>query len=355
VAPAFPFIVAPVLRVFGDTPTGRAAITILNAAWSALAYAAWPLMARRCGLPWQIGLWSAAIPALVPIYGTVETSFFETALSTLASVVVLLETIRLCQAETLRPRDGVLLGSLWAAALLTAPQLLLVMAGFVVCLVGRNRPAAASGGFALALVLTVATLLTPWTVRNYAATGGVVFVRSNLGLELQVSNHNGASPFWYGNWDFIRGHHPFLSAEESRTLGVLGEAAYGRRQGENAVAWMWSKPGAFVWLTARRIWFFWIFPGDIPLNLSWVYCLLTALAVYGVVHLRRINPIASDVLVVFVVGFPLPYYLIELDARYRLPFCGVMFFLAACGAHALLEPGDSADARGDGRHSAVSL
>jgi hypothetical protein len=186
VAPGFPFIAAAALRLYGDAPVGRAVVSILNALFAALAYALWPLVAWRAGLPWRLGFYAAAVPAALPLYGTVETSFFESSLTTLASVVVTLETLRLWQQPRLSAAKGMRFGCVWGATLLIGPQLVLVLFAYLGCLFAARPRPLHRGAFVAGLLVTTALALAPWTVRNYYATGGLVFVRSNIGLELYV-------------------------------------------------------------------------------------------------------------------------------------------------------------------------
>jgi hypothetical protein len=122
---------------------------------------------------------------------------------------------------------------------------------------------------------------------------------------------------------------------EAIAVRESGEAAYNRVKLAEAAAWARARPGEFFALTAKRVWYFWFFPADLPVRTPWLYYLLNVMAILGLSHLRQINRTAWRVFVAFGLVFPLPYYFLQLDARYHLPVCSTLFFLAACGVHSV--------------------
>jgi hypothetical protein len=138
--------------------------------------------------------------------------------------------------------------------------------------------------------------------------------------------------------------HPNTSVREAETLMTIGEANYDREQKRTTLAWIAAHPASFFHLTIARFWQFW-FPAleTIPPMLGraetgyfptpdfmqeWIrhqnalvysIWLATALSIPGILlMLRRSQPVS-----VFVVGalavYPLLYYVVVSDIRYRYP------------------------------------
>ena len=179
-----------------------------------------------------------------------------------------------------------------------------------------------------ALVLLGAFLVSiPWGVRNYRAFDAVFFVRSNLGLELRMGNHEGAT----ANIDdphFRDTPHPRTTASETARIRELGEVAYMRENGREAVDWIASHPGEFTRLTAQRIRYFWLGPLDDPAT-ALLFVALAALAALGAAGaLRRLPPARSAALLIPLLTYPLIYYLVPWQHRYRFPIEWILFLLA---------------------------
>ncbi len=59
----------------------------------------------------------------------------------------------------------------------------------------------------VSLLITGAVVL-PWTIRNHQKLGAWMFMRSNFGLELRVSNNNMAGATAQENKDIYKHFHP---------------------------------------------------------------------------------------------------------------------------------------------------
>lgn len=339
VAPVYPFVVAAGLTIFGDSSFGRLFPHILNAVFAALVPALLPAVADAARLGRLVGVLAGVPLALFPFFVSVELSLFEAPLAALLGVLVTWRTIAAMHASASAAK-GLSLGSLSGLAVLTAPQFGLVVACFAGGLwLHWRRDAKRTAAIALFLAAG-AIIVVPWCVRNYFATGTVGLVRGNLGLELAISNNNEASPFLYVNWERSLMHvrHPFLNPAESLLVGQLGEARYNEQRLSEMLTWAGERPLAFGSLTLRRIWHFWVFPGDSPLNLTILYYPIVALAALGALRMwRELRPTAWPLLT-FLAVFPLPYYLVQLDGRYRYPMIWVLSIAAAAGLSSLLGP-----------------
>jgi hypothetical protein len=174
--------------------------------------------------------------------------------------------------------------------------------------------------------MTLACL--PWTMRNHAALGGLVFMRSNFGLELRMGNHEGAAPTLGLSQDRGTLRHPRSLPDEAREVRRLGELAYMRAAEREARDWIRSHPLAFARLTLLRVAQFWLGPlDDVPVAVG--TALLTLLAAAGA---RRAWPCLDAArraaLLTPLVTFPLVYYVVGYEARYREPLDGLLLVLA---------------------------
>jgi hypothetical protein len=101
-----------------------------------------------------------------------------------------------------------------------------------------------------------------------------------------------------------------------------------RDSGDEARAWIASHPGSFARLTAERFAYFWLGPLDRP-GIAVLFSLLTGLALLGALEgFRRLTPPQFAALVIPLLTFPLVYYLVPWQHRYRFPVEWVLFLLA---------------------------
>jgi len=181
----------------------------------------------------------------------------------------------------------------------------------------------------VAMTLGMLVACLPWGWRNYRELHAVFFIRSNLGLELRMGNHDGAAAAMevmdrMGR-DYI---HPRAQEEEARKVQEMGEAAYMRQAGREALDWIARHPGRFVGLTASRAAHWWLGP---------LYHPTTALATTGLTLLALVGawlafPALSvpqrAALVIPLVTYPLIYYVVAYMPRYREPVDWIFFLLA---------------------------
>ncbi len=224
---------------------------------------------------------------------------------------------------------ALLLGVVWAGAFHLTPSLLPVMFGclaFDVCWIRSRR---ARAHVAITLVGVVIACV-PWTLRNYAVFGDVMFIRSNFGLELRMGNHEGAVADLDAMDARERGalRHPRTDLAEAERLRDLGEVEYMRRSRREALDWISGHPLAYGWLVASRAVQFWLgSSASGPLAVAWA--VLSVLAALG---LWRLWPTLSHpsraAFVIPLVSFPLVYYLVVFMPRYAAPLTGILLVLA---------------------------
>lgn len=112
-------------------------------------------------------------------------------------------------------------------------------------------------GAAAIAALALAVFLVPWTMRNAAAFGEPILLRSNAGLELALANHPGALDRSNPRETYmnrLNKIHPAPSPNAYRAMQAAGgEAAYARELGNRAKAWMTSHPSAVAMLAFRHL------------------------------------------------------------------------------------------------------
>ena len=211
-------------------------------------------------------------------------------------------------------------GFAWGIAFWFGPALLpifIVMAAFT-----RKKVAA--------LVLIALAVVAPWILRDYVQLGKAYWIRSNLGLELHVSNNpnsvaDGNTNLWQTNsFDFHPAHGYVACAEMQR----IGETAYMTTQMNAAVSWIRSNPGPFARLTLLRIWYFWSPAYGSRLRQIAAF-VITLFALAGGVLAVRSRPLSRGLFIGAFVAFPATYYLVQSDARFRAPIQPLLLLAAA--------------------------
>jgi hypothetical protein len=297
IAPGFPAVLSAIYTIFGDGMAGETAKRIIGCAVSALSYAFLPAVGRACGFRPGAGIGAGLFGAVFPLNRYEEVSGnFESPWAALFLMLLVYAA-----AANKQP---ILAG----AGLLFAPVLAPVFVAFA--LVRR---------WWLPLALAV-VMAAPWAWRNHQELGAWIWSRDNLGLELGLSNRDQAAPALRDNvrLGLHRASHPSHSPIEADKVCYYGEAGYNRLRMRTAVAWIESHPARFAILTLARMRWFW-FP-------SIYFSVLVLLAAYGI----RRAPSAWIFAAVWLL-FPLVYYAIQYDPRYRHPMEWSILLAAAKG------------------------
>jgi hypothetical protein len=179
-----------------------------------------------------------------------------------------------------------------------------------------------------------------WCGRNYYKLGAFV-VRTNLGMTLYASNNNCAQSSMFR--DQLNGcyqaHHPDVSVREAELLRDLGEVQYDRHRIADTKKWIKTNPTRFLELTRARLREFWFpatevvpagsfAPDDMVEARNWlkeqnriayVFWFVTGLSFPGfILMLRRREPVTVFALIALAI-YPLMYYTVVSDMRYRYP------------------------------------
>jgi hypothetical protein len=324
----------------------------INIVGYGLLYASFPAAAAALGMGTGAGVLAGLGAALVPPFRSSEV--FRGRDEWAAALLFLWLTVLVHRLTTdPRPsrRDAVVLGVGWGVLVHIQPATVTVLpAHALIWLILSRRsasrispdgaPANAPQRKSLAMAARqlllaaaiIVLMLAPWTVRNYQALGGWFFVRDNLGIELWISNGEGAQPSLTGNqgtkW-YER--HPMLSVMAMDEIRRDGEIAFNRRRLEEAWSWITANPDRFADLQPAS-------PGwiDLPSNpvtfaqrLAW-----SSAGWAGVLLLWRFgHRVTAAYLVSILIVYPLVYYVMQYSARYVVAISFAIFLPAGFAAH----------------------
>jgi hypothetical protein len=216
---------------------------------------------------------------------------------------------------------GLASGFLAAGLFLFNPSTILIFAPWMVWLAFRHRGSAKQVVAYCALVFGVALLFgAAWGFRNQQELGKFV-IRTNLGMTLFASDNDCARPSLKESEasNCYQVHHPNTNIEEARLLSTLGEIKYDQMRSRDAKTWMLTHREPFLRLTLARVRDFWFPIRDEQPFKSWVIWVSTLLSIPGlIVMFRKRIAVLPFVLVVLLI-YPLMYYIVVSDVRYRLP------------------------------------
>ncbi len=248
-----------------------------------------------------------------------------------ALVLALLVDATLRLRDSMSPVSWSGYGLLWGFAALANPAL----CGLLPFLLGwlifqRWRAGVISQALYARVALMFVLAVLPWTVRNYYAADGWVFVKSNFGLELWIGNHPDS---------YKKELHPMFSFPERFLLIMQGEADYNRGKERLAFAYIKANPGEFLRKSWSRVVDTWSARED-----SWADGWIAALhfsredvwlcSAFSVVTLAglllALRGIGAESLppAMCLMVFPIPYYITHTALRYRHPIDPLMTIFA---------------------------
>ena len=297
-----------------------------------------PLLARSLGLGFYSGVGASVLwlVARVPREVVWEQNFAGVLITVLAFLLY---------AALRRPLSMprlVLCAVLWGVLILLCPVALLALCAWILALqFARTQTPRKT----LVLVLLPLLMLAPWMVRNYQTFHRFVFVRDNLGMELEVSNNDCATFSFELNRmsGCYAQHHPNENMDEVAQVAQQGEVAYNQRRQHVAGEWIRAHPGDFAVLTARRFAAFWmpslLMPEQEAIRNPAFYSplrdaivtLASLVTIGGLILLWRNNRAACAAFLVWLATFPLIYYVTQYNERARIPVLWAIL-LPACYA-----------------------
>ncbi len=346
--PIPPGIVGLIYKLFGLTLTAGYIAWLVSIAFYAAVWAMLPWLARRVGLGGQIGVLAGLAGALMPRWpGHGE------GLTAIALGLLMVAFVGRWTSGRGISGGSLLLGVAGGVAFHVQPVLLPVVLGwmaFELWWSEDRRKWLFAGLMTLGMILAC----LPWGWRNYRTFDAVFFIRSNLGLELRMGNHEGAAAAM-DVMDRRQEHiHPRTHEAEARLVRELGEVAYMRQAGREALDWIKTHPGTFVGLTASRVVHWWLGPLYYPPG-AFMVTALTLLALLGAwLTFPSLAVPQRAALLIPLVTYPLIYYVVAYMPRYREPVNWIFLLLAGAAvwhwmggrqAARLFEPGLNDDGR----------
>lgn len=276
-----------------------------------------PILADAVGLPPLVGLLAGLI-SLWPAYGLEITTPFET---TIVSALVILATIFAVRGGWHRnasERSCLLQGALWGILLLFNTTVLIILMSLIAVAAaqyGRLWPKPFLWRVSLTAI-ALSLVVGPWIFRNYQRFHRFIFIRDNLGLELNVSNSDRARPTLEENRLVMS--HPNITPAETTLILQLGEVAYHHDKMKSAMAWIRTNPPRFLALALDRSRFFW-FPPDLSRRYRYPVWLVTAAGFVGLGWMFLRHKAAAGSLATLLLSYSAVFAIIQTDFRYRMP------------------------------------
>lgn len=326
--PLYPFILACWFRILGNPSLVTYAAVIGNMAANALTAILLPRLSKALFDDVLPGIFAAiACLAAMQLMPAWDTSY------TVAGLILFcLLSVSPGGHGRYSAVHGGLAGIGAGLLVLLNPSSMMVTLPWAIWMAIRRKAAV----WCLALLSTLCLVVSVWLLRNDLQLGAPV-LRTNFGMSVYASNNDCASASLIEDERFgcYEAHHPNTSREEAQLVRTLGEVAYDRQRTADAFHWMTSHPGRFSLLTLRRIREFW-FPSLGGNSWSTVAIwILTAFSIPGfVLMIRRRAPGTFFVLTV-VIMYPLMYYIVVSDSRYRYPILWISALAAGYGASAM--------------------
>lgn len=322
-APSFPAVTAVIFDAFGTGKAGAIARDLVNIAGFGLLFALLPAFAVSLGITAVPGIIAGLAAAVYPHYGFSEIMRGRDEwLASLGGMLLLVGTLRLAHKYDLRRSAALIYGAGWGALMYVYPGMAtLLPVHLLIVLFSRKRTSGRRLSFAMVCVAAFSLVILPWTIRNRVVMGDWMFMRDDPGLELALSNGDGAHATVEGNLasGWLCGIHPTCSHAANLEVLQSGELEFNRRLMKTTLLWIRNHPSRFADLTLRRIAAFWLgSPSSIgSMLLSGIFTLLGAA---GLVLMWRAGlRIETALLSAFWVVYPLAYYVVERVDRYQIP------------------------------------
>jgi hypothetical protein len=334
-APVYPFFGAIGYKLFHlDSFAATIVFQFINCIFSAAT--CWPIHAIGKKLfGGKVGLGSAWLWVFFPYSVLLSLEWtWDQSLGTLMLALIVLGTLALRDSDSTSSLQWSGYGLLWGFTALVNPTLCIMLPFFLVWLAFRRRQA---GLTSLKLVATSVFMfilaLLPWTIRNYYAVDGLVFVKSNFGLELWLGNNPAVREIYSPDL------HPGKDKFQLLELVMDGEPNYNRLKQREAIAFIKAQPRLFLKHTFVRIEDTWTASYDSQLD-PWIlrlglrradiwFCTIFSLfSLAGIIIALRSNFWDSIPLALCVVLIPIPYYVTHTSMRYRHPIDPFMVIFA---------------------------
>lgn len=322
-APLYPAMCALVFKIFGSfTLTSGFVILALNSLFAALNC----IPICRIGeltVGRKVGLWSGWIWAAGIVFMYWDTNWiWDVSLSTLLLSMLFLQSLRLAKDPSWKAWAR--FGLLWGVAALTNPSLLAFLPAsglYPACRLWRHH----SSRLRLAAVsaLAFAVCVSPWMIRNRLVFGKWLFVRDNALFEFHMGNYHFSNGLgWYGK-------HPSRNKLQYAEYQRMGEVAYVAAKGDEALEFVKQYPREFLELCGTRFAAFWT-SSDLVYDIwpRWFFWPLSALTLLGLIVALAYRTPGAWLYFWLLFCYPITYYLIFAQPRYRHPIEPEMLLLS---------------------------
>ncbi len=231
----------------------------------------------------------------------------------------------LLSASTMRPgkdtvRGNALAGLIAAALALLNPASLLISLPWIAYLVVTRWGTFHATRYCGVLLAMLCLVLSAWMLRNDFRLGSMV-LRTNFGMSVYASNNDCAAPSLAeaDREGCYEAYHPNTSVREAQLLRILGEVAYDRKRTADTMAWIGSHRDRFLHLTMSRVRAFWFPDVEGDFYTAGAIWLITGLSIPGLILMSSRRRLVAFYLLAVSVIYPLLYYMVIADVRYRYP------------------------------------
>jgi hypothetical protein len=240
-------------------------------------------------------------------------------------------------------RNGAAAGLLAGVLLLFNPVTSLILACWAIFLLVVKKEALKQTAIYICIALIVAAaLFLPWPLRNQRQLGGFV-ARTSLGLTMYSANNDCArtSQVEEQRSGCYEMYHPNYNLSEAQMLLEMGELNYDRERLAEANGWIRTHPEQFRRLTFARIREFW-FPRRVehPFKAAVIWA-ATILSIPGIVLMARRREGVTLFLLSVLLVYPLMYYVVFSDVRFRYPILWLTLLPAGYFVHWLAQWADA--------------
>ena|SRR2546422_7128536 len=122
-------------------------------------------------------------------------------------------------------------------------------------------------------------------------------------------------------------YHPEMNRKEAQAYAQMGEIKYFQGKLDDALRWIRKNPIDFAGLTLQRFVLFW-FPRTTRVLQSALLWILTPLAFFGLYRLFQEQKLAAYLISIVWLAYPLVYYVVQADVRYRYPIHWSLILMA---------------------------
>ena len=328
-APGFPILASWVFRSFGEGNGGWIVLKCLPVLAFGLQLALLPWCSRILGFNSWTGVIAGVLALLVKPLCSEQWEAHEAGLA-----ILILASLICCWTNSFTTVGVALLtGTVAGLTVCLQPVMALVYIGWLLFIARRTG---LRSWRAIPLWAAPLLICAPWMVRNEVRLG-TPWIRDDLGIELNVS-FNDCAPYGFEQSQkqgcFGR-FHPNQNLAEANEVRRLGEVSYNHQRERTAFEWIVQHPGRSVELVGQRIWHFWFPPID-----RWPEYLrnskqtrllqtLTLASIGGLWLSLKYRLPGLPILGILLGLFPLVYYVVQFEPRYRYPILWVTCLEAA--------------------------